>query len=87
MANLTGADGVGSAPGLQANSNNLLPPTFTGIPLDSAPANSFNFDMANLNYSPCNRDMADAEIHHILTDNMFKPVKKVKHMRLVIYSL
>lgn len=87
LTNLTCPGGVGANLGPhQSNSNSLHPPTFTSIPLDSAPANAFNFDMANLNYSPCNRDMADAEIHHILTDNMFKPVKKVR-FKLKLESL
>ena len=49
---------------------------FTSIPLDTVPA-TLNFDLANVNYAPCHRDMADAEIHHILSDNLFKPVKRV----------
>lgn len=47
-----------------------------GIPLNVDP-NSFNFDIGNVDYSPCKRDMADMEIHHILDDAMFKPMKKV----------
>jgi hypothetical protein len=37
----------------------------------------FNFDLANLEYSPSHKDMADAEIHHILNDAMFTPIKRV----------
>lgn len=53
--------------------------TFTSICLDT-PTNvpTFNFDLANLDYSPNHRDMAAAEIHHILTDNLFKPVRRVR---------
>lgn len=54
-----------------------LPPSFTSICIDNAPSNAFNFDLANLDYSPSNRDLAEAEIHHILSDNMFKPVRRV----------
>lgn len=46
-----------------------------GIPLDRN--NDLNFDIGNLSYSPSNKDLADAEIHHILNDAMFKPIKKV----------
>lgn len=57
--------------------NSSLPPSFTSICIDNAPNNAFNFDLANLDYSPSNRDLAEAEIHHILSDNMFKPVRRV----------
>ncbi|KAI1306501.1 Sodium/hydrogen exchanger 3 [Halotydeus destructor] len=53
--------------------------SFTSIPVDNQPATQFNYDMANLNYSPCFRDQADAEIHHILTDNFLKPVKRFQN--------
>ena len=46
-----------------------------GIPIDRH--NGPNFDIGNLAYSPSNKDLADAEIHHILNDAMFKPIKKV----------
>ncbi len=48
----------------------------TAIPMD-ANDSSFNFDIGNLAYSPSHKDLADAEIHHILSDAMFKPVSKV----------
>lgn len=62
-------------PGVQVNST--LPTSFTAICIGNEPSNSFNFDLANLGYSPSNRDLAEAEIHHILSDNLFKPVRRV----------
>jgi len=58
---------------------NLSPPSFTSICIDhtSPTSHGFNFDLANLDYSPSHRDLAEAEIHHILTDNLFKPVRRV----------
>ncbi|RWS24783.1 sodium/hydrogen exchanger-like protein [Leptotrombidium deliense] len=38
----------------------------------------FNFDIGNVEYSPTKRDLADAEIHHILNDSMFKPIKRFR---------
>jgi hypothetical protein len=58
-----------------------MPPSFTSICIDNAaPGNGFNFDLANLDYSPSRRDLVEAEIHHILADNLFKPVRKVSYM-------
>lgn len=54
--------------------------TFTSICLDTPSVPTFNFDLANLDYSPSHRDMAEAEIHHILTDNLFKPVRRVSNL-------
>lgn len=52
--------------------------TFTSLCLETpSSVPTFNFDLANLDYSPSHRDMAEAEIHHILTDNLFKPVRRV----------
>lgn len=36
-----------------------------------------NVDIAELEYSPSNKDLADAELHHILSDAMFKPTRRV----------
>ena len=54
----------------------------SGIPTDPV-GSVFNFDIGNLSYSPSYRDLADAEIHHILDDAMFKPVPKVTKFRLI----
>ena len=68
-----------------ANGVHLQQVQFTSIPLDTLPAGSLNFDLANVNYEPCHRDMADADFHHILSDNLFKPVKRVRvRFRLVL---
>ncbi|XP_023244345.1 Na(+)/H(+) exchanger beta-like [Centruroides sculpturatus] len=37
-----------------------------------------NVDMAELNYSPSYKDVADAELHHILSDAMFKPPRRFR---------
>ena len=54
-----------------------LPPSFTSICIDTTPTGAFNFDLANLDYSPSRRDVVEAEIHHILAANLFKPVRRV----------
>ena len=61
------------------NNAGSLPPSFTSICIDNnaSPSHGFNFDLANLDYSPSHRDLAAAEIHHILSDNLFKPVRRV----------
>ncbi|XP_013773882.1 sodium/hydrogen exchanger 3-like [Limulus polyphemus] len=38
--------------------------------------NLLNLDISELDYSPTYKDLADAELHHNLSDLMFKPVKK-----------
>lgn len=55
-----------------------MPPSFTSICIDNAAPGAFNFDLANLDYSPSRRDLVEAEIHHILAANLFKPVRKVR---------
>jgi len=37
----------------------------------------FNFDVGNIEYNPSHKDMHAAEMHHILSDSMFKPIKRV----------
>ncbi|KFM58751.1 Sodium/hydrogen exchanger 2, partial [Stegodyphus mimosarum] len=39
-------------------------------------SNLLNIDMGELTYNPSFKDLADSEIHHILEDAMFKPVKR-----------
>lgn len=48
-----------------------LPASSTNIEKD------FNYDIGNLSYSPSLKDLADAELHHILNEAMFKPFKHV----------
>ena len=78
----------GKSPGSDAGGGGKdasLPPSFTSICIDHAsPSHGFNFDLANLDYSPSHRDLAEAEIHHILTDNLFKPVRRVSIRQLMI---
>ncbi|XP_076336569.1 putative Na(+)/H(+) antiporter nhx-9 isoform X2 [Tachypleus tridentatus] len=40
--------------------------------------NLLNLDIGELDYSPTCKDLADAELHHNLSDLMFRPVKKVR---------
>lgn len=78
-------DRKGDSPGVDPS----LPPSFTSICMETIPYQpgvtggtinaAFNFDLANLGYSPSHRDLAEAEIHHILSDNLFKPVRRYKH--------
>lgn len=49
-------------------------PTTNNTPLEK----DFNYDIGNIAYSPSLKDLKDAELHHILDDNMFKPFKKVR---------
>ncbi|XP_055940589.1 Na(+)/H(+) exchanger protein 2-like isoform X2 [Argiope bruennichi] len=35
-----------------------------------------NVDIATLEYSPSHKDLADAQLHHILSDAMFKPTRR-----------
>ncbi|XP_076370956.1 sodium/hydrogen exchanger 3-like [Tachypleus tridentatus] len=37
-----------------------------------------NLDMGELAYSPSYKDLADAELHHILSDSMFKPPRRFR---------
>ncbi|OTF73207.1 sodium/hydrogen exchanger 3-like protein, partial [Euroglyphus maynei] len=39
----------------------------------------FNYDIGTVVYSPSLKDLKDAELHHILSDAMFKPFKKAHH--------
>lgn len=55
----------------------ITSPDNLGIPLENNAKGSFNFDIGNIEYSPSNRDLADAQLHHILSDAMFQPVKRV----------
>lgn len=49
------------------------------LPVDRT-ATVLNFDMNELQYSPSNKDYADAQLHHILSDSMFKPSRRVKRL-------
>ncbi|KAH8018866.1 hypothetical protein HPB51_013546 [Rhipicephalus microplus] len=50
------------------------------LPVDRS-ATVLNFDMNELQYSPSSKDYADAQLHHILSDSMFKPSRKVSASR------
>lgn len=56
-----------------------LPAPSTNIEKD------FNYDIGNLSYSPSLKDLADAELHHILNEAMFKPFKTVSFETFWIY--
>ncbi|XP_054711585.1 Na(+)/H(+) exchanger beta-like [Uloborus diversus] len=47
-----------------------------GLDIPRNNSSFLNVDIAELEYSPSNKDLADAELHHILSDAMFKPMKK-----------
>lgn len=49
--------------------------TYNALPQNGIDA--LNIDMAELNYCPSTKDLADAEIHHILSDSMFHPPRRV----------
>lgn len=53
----------------------------TGIPIDA------KVDMRNPAQLPSNRALADQEIHNILNDAMFKPVKKVSNFHFSLSLL
>lgn len=61
-----------------SKSNTAAEPTLgeLDLPLDRT-ATVLNFDMNELQYSPSNKDYADAQLHHILSDSMFKPSRRV----------
>ncbi|GFW17672.1 putative transposable element [Trichonephila clavipes] len=66
--------------------------TYTQINMDKSPSDEkgnfltadiprnnssfLNVDIATLEYSPSNKDLADAQLHHILSDAMFKPPRR-----------
>jgi len=59
-----------------------------GLPMDPAENTTFNFDVGNIEYNPSTKDMDAVEMHHILNDDMFKPVKRViSTLILYLYSL
>ncbi|KFM62765.1 Sodium/hydrogen exchanger 3, partial [Stegodyphus mimosarum] len=45
-----------------------------------------NVDIAELEYSPSSKDLADAELHHILSDAMFKPPRRRYIRRNSVYE-
>ncbi|XP_064466459.1 sodium/hydrogen exchanger 3-like [Ornithodoros turicata] len=49
------------------------------IPLDRS-STVLNFDMNELHYSPSSKDHADAQLHHILADSMFKPTRRTRRL-------
>lgn len=69
----------------QANLCRLAPDE---VPPPNGPAPALlNVDIGELNYSPSFKDLADAEIHHILEDSMFKPQKRTRrYSRSEIYE-
>lgn len=56
----------------------------TDIPRNNS--SFLNVDIAELEYSPSNKDLADAELHHILSDAMFKPTRRRFVSRHSMYS-
>ncbi|CAN7991057.1 unnamed protein product, partial [Ixodes hexagonus] len=64
-----------------SKSNTAAEPTLgeLDLPMDRT-ATVLNFDMNELQYSPSNKDYADAQLHHILSDSMFKPSRRVKRL-------
>ncbi|RWS13221.1 sodium/hydrogen exchanger 3-like protein [Dinothrombium tinctorium] len=60
------------------NLQNVAEAEATTSPLGATSDGFFNFDIGNVEYSPSKRDMAEAEIHHILNDFMFKPIKRYR---------
>lgn len=48
-----------------------------GLPMDPAENTTFNFDVGNIEYNPSTKDLDAVEMHHILSDDIFKPVKRV----------
>ena len=38
-----------------------------------------NLDIGELEYNPSARDLSDAKVHHMLSDDLWKPTKKVEH--------
>lgn len=69
----------------QANLCRLAPDE---VPSPTGPAPPLlNVDIGELSYSPSFKDLADAEIHHILEDSMFKPQKRTRrYSRSEIYE-
>ncbi|XP_015784573.1 sodium/hydrogen exchanger 3-like isoform X1 [Tetranychus urticae] len=62
----------------QTDSGHLKPNYFTNLPMDHNVSTNFNFDVGNIEYNPSKRDLVDFEVHHILSDNVFKPVKRYR---------
>ncbi len=38
-----------------------------------------NLDIGELEYNPSARDLSDAKVHHMLSDDLWKPTKKVEN--------
>lgn len=65
---------------LSALNNATMTQPIANGPLPAPSSNlekDFNYDIGNLSYSPSLKDLADAELHHILSEAMFKPFKHV----------
>lgn len=44
-----------------------------------------NLDIGELEYNPSARDLSDAKVHHMLSDDLWKPTKKVDiHLRIYV---
>jgi len=46
----------------------------TSVPLMDQ---GMNLDIGELEYNPSARDLSDAKVHHMLSDDLWKPTKKV----------
>lgn len=64
----------------QTDSGEIKSTYFTNLPMDHSDSIHFNFDVGNIEYNPSKRDLVDFEIHHVLSDNMFKPIKRVSNL-------
>ncbi|GFS88130.1 hypothetical protein NPIL_208001 [Nephila pilipes] len=57
----------------QVNLNQVAPNEANGNP-----SPLLNIDMGELTYNPSYKDLNDSEIHHILEDAMFKPIRRAR---------
>ncbi|GFY71972.1 hypothetical protein TNIN_247921 [Trichonephila inaurata madagascariensis] len=52
-----------------------------GVNGSANPASLLNIDMGEITYNPSFKDLNDSELHHILEDAMFKPMKRFQTRR------
>ncbi|GFQ71563.1 hypothetical protein TNCT_655841 [Trichonephila clavata] len=60
---------------------NLRQNQANGINGAANPASLLNIDMGEITYNPSFKDLNDSELHHILEDAMFKPMKRFQSRR------
>jgi len=46
----------------------------------------WNLDIGELAYNPSTRDLSDAKVHHMLSEDLWKPNKKVKIGKNISFS-